>query len=349
MGKKHKYFPALPIVAAPEFGSARVAAYRHLPEVLARFGIDFRDVLDAVGLPEDSLNDPDRTIAYADLGRLLQVSGQQSNCDHIGLLIAQRVRLTDMGLPGQIARCGETVGEGLQNFIKFFRLQNSAATVSVITSSGYSRLVYAIAEPNMTDTAPLQLGAMTVVFNILEDLCGHGWLPVVVTVASRAPANLRPCQNFFRVPLRFDCEESAVVFESHWLDRPLPPVDRPTRLRIESEMKSKQSEMLDDLPSSVRRMLRKQLLTGACSIDAVAAQFNMHRRTLDRRLQRHGVLYSDLLDAVKHEVACQLLRDTDLLVQQIAESLHYASAANFSTAFRRWTGVTPTVFRRAAS
>lgn len=108
------------------------------------------------------------------------------------------------------------------------------------------------------------------------------------------------------------------------------------------------SKMLAGLPLAVRRVLRKQLLLGTCSIDAVAAQFRMHRRTLDRRLQRHGVLYSDLLDAVKYEVACQLLRDTGLQVQQIAESLRYSNAANFSTAFRRWAGVTPTDFRRAA-
>jgi AraC-like DNA-binding protein len=104
--------------------------------------------------------------------------------------------------------------------------------------------------------------------------------------------------------------------------------------------------MLVDLPSVVRRVLRKQLLIGPCSIDTVAAQFGMHRRTLDRRLQRHGVYYRDLLDAVRHEAACQLLRDTRLQVQQIAESLRYSSAANFSTAFRRWTGLSPMDFRR---
>jgi AraC-like DNA-binding protein len=206
--------------------------------------------------------------------------------------------------------------------------------------------VYAIAEPDMTDTGQLQLGAMTVAFNILQDLCGHGWLPAVVTVASRAPCNLRPCQRFFRAPLRFDSDESAVIFESHWLDRPLPLVDPLIRRQIEAEVRSKQSEMLADFPSAVRRALRKQLLIGSCSIDIVATQFGMHRRTLDRRLQRHGMQYGDLHDAVRHEAACQLLRDTDLQVQQIAESLRYSSAANFSTAFRRWNGLTPTDFRR---
>jgi AraC-like DNA-binding protein len=346
IGKARTYYPVQDADPVPGWGSARVAAYRHLPEVLSKFGVDFQEVLEAVGLPVNVFANPDTMVAYPDLGHLLLESVRQSNCDYIGLLLAQRVRLSDMGLAGQIAACGETVGEGLQNFSRFFTLQNSAATISVIRSSGFSRLVYAIAEPDMADTGQLQLGAMTIAFNILQDLCGHGWMPAVVTVASRAPCNLRPCQRFFRAPLRFDSDESAVVFESHWLDRPLPLVAPLTRQLVEDEVKSRQSLMLANFPSAVRRALRKQLLIGPCSIDAVATQFGMHRRTLDRRLARHGVHYGELLDAVRHEAACQLLRDTGLQVQQIAESLRYSSAANFSTAFRRWTGLSPTDFRR---
>jgi AraC-like DNA-binding protein len=55
-----------------------------------------------------------------------------------------------------------------------------------------------------------------------------------------------------------------------------------------------------------------------------------------------------LLESVKTDVARQLLRDTGMRVQQIAESLQFSSAANFATAFRRWTGVTPSEFRRSA-
>lgn len=346
LGSTHRYFPTSPAGAIASRGSARAAAFRRLPEVLAGFGVDYRDVLDAVGLPPDTLDHPDTMIAYPDLGRLMLVSAQQSNCDYIGLLITQSIRLADLGIAGQLAICGETAGEGLRNFSRFFTLHNSAATASLITSSGFSRLVYAIVEPDMPDTAQLQLGAVTIAFNILQDLCGRDWSPAVITVASRTPSNPRPCQSFFRAPLRFDSDETAVVFESRWLERPLTLLDPLKRQRIEAEATSRRSEMLADFPKAVRHVLRKQLLVGPCSIDAVADQFSMHRRTLDRRLQQHGVLYSDLLDAVKHEVACQLLRDTGMQVQQIAESLRYSNAANFATAFRRWTGMTPGGFRR---
>jgi AraC-like DNA-binding protein len=43
-----------------------------------------------------------------------------------------------------------------------------------------------------------------------------------------------------------------------------------------------------------------------------------------------------------------LLRDTSMHVHQVAESLHFSSAANFATAFRRWTGMTPSEYRKRA-
>jgi AraC-like DNA-binding protein len=170
----------------------------------------------------------------------------------------------------------------------------------------------------------------------------------VVTVACSAPSNARPCQQFFRAPLRFDSDETALVFESHWLDRPLPAIDPLKRSQIEAQARARRATILADFPKAVRHILRRQLVSGELSMDSVAARLGMHRRTLDRRLKQHGVLYGDLLESIKREVACQLLRDTRLQMQQIAESLRYASAANFSTAFRRWTGVTPSVYRRQA-
>jgi transcriptional regulator GlxA family with amidase domain len=43
----------------------------------------------------------------------------------------------------------------------------------------------------------------------------------------------------------------------------------------------------------------------------------------------------------------QLLSDTDMSVQQIAEQTGFRSAANFATAFREQVEVTPTAYRQA--
>lgn len=348
LAEPHTHIPVLLTESIPPKGTARISVAWHLPEVMREFGVDLDEVLEAAGVSADIFSDRENRIAYPDFARLLLVCEQRTNCDHIALLITQRTRLADMGLAGQIALCQETAGQGLQRFVDHFSLHSSATTTSLITSGGYTRFVYAISEQGMTDTRPFQLGAMATAFNIVQDLCGTGWLPTVVTLASRSPSNPRPAQSFFGAPLRFDSEESAIVFASHWLEKPLPPVDPLVRRQVEAEVRARQAAILADFPATVRRILRKQLLIGEYSMDRVAAMLGMHRRTLDRHLKRHGVRYGELRESVEGDVAFQLLRDTDMEVQQIAESLRYSTAANFATAFKRWSGVTPSEYRRRA-
>ncbi len=74
---------------------------------------------------------------------------------------------------------------------------------------------------------------------------------------------------------------------------------------------------------------------------------SMHRRTLDRHLTAHGIAYGELVESVKEDVARQLLRDTNMPIQRIAEAVRYSSPANFATAFKRRAGVTPREYRRS--
>lgn len=339
----HQHGSAL--ISLPPVGYARIEAFRPIPAVLQERGVDLSDVLAEAGIRANIFDDPDNLISYPDAARLAATSARRANCEHLGLLVGQRSRLANMGLPGQLARCADTAGAALQVFADHFTLHNAAATVSLASQGGFSRFAYAIVEPGMRDTEQLQFGAMAVSFNILQDLCGPQFLPTVVTFATARPMNLRFFHQFFRAPLRFDSEETAIVFESRWLERPLPPVDPELRRQTEAQAYLRQAAYKADFPSNLRRTLRRQLAMGDVAMESIAFQLGMHRRTLDRRLKAHGTHYVEILDSVKCEAACQLLRDTDLGVAEIAQSLGYSSNSNFSAAFRRWTGQAPSNYR----
>lgn len=69
-------------------------------------------------------------------------------------------------------------------------------------------------------------------------------------------------------------------------------------------------------------------------------------RTLKRRLAVAGTTFSDLLDDLRRERALLLVDDRALTLDQIAYRLGYSDVANFTRAFRRWTGATPAALRK---
>ena len=331
----------------PHVGTLRASAVWGLPDVLATLGVETSIVLNDARLPRDVFSSRDNVFTYRQMERLLLACEQRSDCDYIGLLIGRRTHLADTGLAGRAALCEPTAGKGLRSFIDHLNLRNTTATMTLIESGSFATFAYALSEQGTNDTRHFQLGSIAGSFNVLQELFGPEWLPVEVRFASRSPSSLRPFRTLFRAPVQFDCEESAIVFSSKWLNRPLPPVSERLRREVLARVAAERAKMLADFPATLRSILRKRLVAGDFKMDDVAALLSMHRRTLNRRLTAHGIAYGELVESVKEDVARQLLRETNIPIQRIAEAVRYSSAANFATAFKRRAGLTPREYRRS--
>jgi len=74
----------------------------------------------------------------------------------------------------------------------------------------------------------------------------------------------------------------------------------------------------------------------------------MNVRTLSRRLAAEGTKFQKLLDGVRFSMVRELLTVTDLEIGDIAKALSYSAHSPFVDALRRWSGVMPSGWRRAA-
>ena len=96
----------------------------------------------------------------------------------------------------------------------------------------------------------------------------------------------------------------------------------------------------------VRRAIAVALAEGQPTIAQAAATAGTSVRTLQRRLLDLGLTYRELLDEVRLETACRLMERSETSLAEVAAALGYADPANFTRAFQRWTGKTPSAFRR---
>ena len=78
----------------------------------------------------------------------------------------------------------------------------------------------------------------------------------------------------------------------------------------------------------------------------IASQFGMTQRTFHRRFsQAVGTKPSDYLTEVRMTFACDLLKNTDLSILDIASYSGYQEASWFSSRFKQWSGNTPKAYR----
>jgi two-component system response regulator YesN len=86
---------------------------------------------------------------------------------------------------------------------------------------------------------------------------------------------------------------------------------------------------------------------GDLSLDAIAHKLGITGPYLSSYFkEKTGTNFSDYIYTVRMNKATEMLIETDLLIQDIASLVGYFTVASFNRVFKRYTGMTPSEFRR---
>ncbi|MFP4106661.1 MAG: helix-turn-helix domain-containing protein, partial [Phycisphaerae bacterium] len=127
------------------------------------------------------------------------------------------------------------------------------------------------------------------------------------------------------------------------------PLTRVPPTGIMSRLSTDTVAVPDPDVAEAERYIRLHAGEGITAQD-VANHLSSSRRSLERRYSRHlGRGIGESLSAARLSIARRLLRETDMPILQIALSSGFASAASFSTTFRRHQGLSPREYRKSIS
>jgi len=168
-----------------------------------------------------------------------------------------------------------------------------------------------------------------------------------VFVPPEAPLDIyKPLVNG---PVRRDGERNALYISAGDAEAPLQGAI-PEVVETTSKIAEQYLATLDS--STVAHRVRSELIHmlpgGAVDQEKIAARLYRSASTLQRQLGAEGLTYREVLDETRRELAEAYLRDGTHSQAQIAFLLGFADQANFSRAFKRWTGVTPGQYRKSA-
>ena len=324
---------------------SRIGALHAIPAVLEQLGVESAPLLSLVDLTGRSFESPDTRISNRDTGRLLHLCAQRTGAGHFGLLVGKHGGLASLGLLGSLARNAPDVGTALRAINRFLHWNNSVAIATLAEHGPLAIWSYAIYQPGLVGADQNCLAASAIACNTLRQLCEGDWAPHEVMLPCSRPRDAEPFRSFYRAPVRFDAEHLSVVFARSWLSHPIRGANAAYHRKLTQQAATMDTTNNAALPDVVRRTLRRLMLGGKATIEDVAAVLSVHRRTLDRRLEAHGVTFRQLSNDVAFAISQQLLRDTAMSVGDVASVLHYAHPGAFCTAFRRWSGMTPSEWR----
>lgn len=140
--------------------------------------------------------------------------------------------------------------------------------------------------------------------------------------------------------VRFEQPANRMRFATEVLSLPIVSAD-PAATRLAREQCERELSALGEgasIAGRVRTLLRD---APTLSLPDAARRLSVSSRTLKRRLAEQGTTFSTLIDDARRRRALLLLEDRRLTIDAIAMHLGYSDTANFTRAFKRWTGQTP--------
>ena len=268
----------------------------------------------------------------------IRTGGGRCSCT-IGHEVGRRSGIRALDSFGRRVASQVTLGAAIRTAAMLMPSVHSARTLELADRGRYARLSSKLDDSCLSAT-PWEDGFVASILTDLVRLAAGGdWRPRSLSLQS-APAE--PCRGTLSdVPVRHGEEATAIEFPRELLDRGLA-LRKPPPAPTEEEVPLP----VDDV-SGARFVLGYLVRQGDASIDSLAAAVGMSCRTLQRQLGRGGQTFTGMLEQVRTDMARQLLESSSAKVIDVAYDVGYSDPSHFTRAFRRWTGVAPSAYRRA--
>ncbi|MFT5063761.1 MAG: AraC-like DNA-binding protein [Gammaproteobacteria bacterium] len=323
------------------------AAYPQLVlEIATERGLAADAILTAAELPLNLLEHPSGRITPWQYTLITVAAAHLLKDQGLGMEVGLRMRPTAHGFLGYALMSSTNLGEAMRLTLHFMRLRQRHIQMS-FRSEGDDGVIRLREEHDFGPVRHFFIEGMLIGIArsaqfLLNDssLLGELWLDY-------PEPDYFACYRDDLPQLRFDMPEVQIRFKTSDLSRPLRMAD-PIASRQAIEQCERELALAgqgDGLLLDVRAML-KDSIESPPSLDQVANSLFMSPRSLKRKLQADSASYQKLLDEVRYDEARRLLAQAGTGLQQIGANIGYDEPASFTRAFRKWSGMTPSQYRK---
>lgn len=315
-----------------------------------RLNIDLNVILNRAGIDAELLNQPRARVSPDQYTRLAQTLWLVSQDEHLGFGRSPRRLGTFATMCRLIIHAG-TLGKALERGSQFYRLFGDEWSMSIARDAHDARLGLQI--PVDRDPDHFITESMLMVWHGLASWLIERRIPLErVQFAYPEPAHVQEYDALFFSPIvRFDQPRTEITFAADYLDLPI----RQTEASLDEFLKTAPAQLLvkfknsSSLTSRIREVLKTHIGEEMPTLNDVAARLYLSPQTLRRRLAAEGKSYQTVKDNLRRDAAIHLLLRPELTLEDVAQQVGFSETSTFHRAFKKWTGVTPGLYRQLHS
>ncbi|EKF73141.1 AraC family transcriptional regulator [Alcanivorax hongdengensis A-11-3] len=317
-------------------------------------GVPVDALLEEHGIRIEPLENDPAYMSGEAFERLLSVGFRALPYPLPGLAFGMTSQQTVFGLNAYLAQTASTIEGCVQTIIQAEPLLGNVGTTTLRHQPGEAHLVWycRLVDPYV------RFHVSDFIFSTLAhflNACAPGAELLQAVHFTHAPPRdaslLERYQAVFACPVHFDQPENRIVMHAKGLELTVNSADPKLNAVLSRHAQSllEERSRAVSFTDRVCLELNQLICQGNASREALAASLEMTSRTLHRKLQKESTSYRELLDRLRLERACALLRETAQPVQAVANDAGFDEAHSFARWFRQLTGLSPTEYREQPS
>ncbi len=315
---------------------------------LGQNGIRVGEALRKAGVAEDLFSRKRPTLNEADYYRFMDAVGEQMTDPSMPIALATADNIESFSPPVFASYCSKNGRTCIERLSRYKRIiAPMRYEVSENENAGELKLRISASRDELTMSQFLAETEMVFIVHIIRTATKTSIIPLRATM--QKPVFDKEFLDYLGCDVA-ESGENALVFSLSDMERPFISHNEGMWEFFEPELQKRLDEMErdDSFSAKVRSALTELLPRGAGSIDDVAAKLCISKRTLQRKLTEEKTTFLKQLGGTREILAKHYIRNTDMTGGDIAFLLGYQELNSFLRAFKAWTGMSISEYRKKA-
>lgn len=322
-----------------------------IERALLRHDVDTKAMFAELGIDYQQLCVPEARLPTRTMWTIWQAALEKTSDDAFGLQVAQGVFPTHLNALVFALQASANIQECIERLIRYSRVVSTIGQIEFEHLG--NNIILRLNAPDMAQGPWMPIDAfMALLVKFIRDFLTpeHHGLLQAVSLIRPTPDNQQAFSDYFKCDVHYGHHCNEIMASDALLNLPLPGANS-TIAKVNDQLLQDYLQKLDDQSFSlaVRKQIISQLGKDQLTQEGIASALNMSGRTLQRKLVDEGTSFKELLDNIRQELAMRYLSAGDMSISELTFMLGFVDQSSFSRAFKRWTGTTPSKYRKQPS